>query len=88
MSQTSDYIDRMLDAQDRRARAEEEFIQAAAEYQVALVNLQRSKGKLLSYEGIHIVRDRDENNLPLLYLEKGGRDGKSVSDGKKSLPNR
>jgi outer membrane protein TolC len=87
LSQTSDYIDRMLDAQDRRARAEEEFIQAAAEYQVALVNLQRSKGKLLSYEGIHVVRDRDENNLPLLFLEKGGRDGKGVSDGKKLIHN-
>ena len=87
LSQTSDYIDRMLDAQDRRARAEEEFIQSAAEYQVALVNLQRAKGKLLSYEGIHVVRGRDEQNLPLLYLEKGGRDGKSISDGKKLLHN-
>ncbi len=83
--QTTDYIDRMLDAQDRRARAEEEFIQAAAEYQVSLVNLQRSKGMLLSYEGIRVVRDRDENNLPLLRLEKGAGEGKAVNDGKRLI---
>jgi outer membrane protein TolC len=85
LSQTGDYIDRMLDAQDRRARAEEEFIMAAAEYQVSLVNLQRSKGKLLGVEGIQIIRDRDENKLPLLYLEKGGRDGKSYQDAKGTI---
>ena len=85
LSQTSDYIDRMLDAQDRRARAEEEFIMAAAEYQVALVNLQRSKGRLLGIEGIQIIRDRDENKLPLLYLDKGGNDGKSTADAKRLI---
>lgn len=83
LSQTADYIDRMLDAQDRRARAEEDFILAAAEYQVSLVNLQRSKGKLLGVEGIQIIRDRDENRLPVLQLEKGSRDGKSTLDGKR-----
>ncbi len=82
LSQTTDYIDRMLDAQDRRARAEEDFIMAASEYQVALVNLQRAKGKLLGFEGIQIMRGRDDQNLPLLYLEKGGRDGKSSRDAK------
>ena len=30
LSQTTEYIDRMLDAQDRRARAEEDFILAAS----------------------------------------------------------
>ena len=85
LSQTTEYIDRMLDAQDRRARAEEDFITSAAEYQVSLVNLQRAKGRLLSYQGIQVMRGRDEENLPLLYLEKGGRDGKSVNDGKKLI---
>ncbi len=83
-SQTTDYIDRMLDAQDRRATAEEEFIRAAANYQVSLVNMQRAKGKLLRFEGIQIVRDR-EDGLPTLYLQKGmgtGKDGKSVAPGK------
>ncbi len=69
-TQTTDYIDRMLDAQDRRANAEEEFIRSAANYQVSLVNMQRAKGKLLRFEGIQVVRDR-ENGLPLLYLQKG-----------------
>ena len=82
-SQTTDYLDRMLDAQDRRTRAEEDFISSAANYQVALVNLQRAKGNLLKYESVGILRDHDDKNLPLLYLEKGGRDGKSV--GKKLI---
>ncbi len=83
-TQTTDYIDRMLDAQDRRATAEEEFIRSATNYQVSLVNMQRAKGKLLRFEGIQIVRDR-EDGLPLLYLQKGmgsGKDGKSVAPGK------
>ncbi len=82
-SQTTDYLDRMLDAQDRRTFAEESFISSAANYQVALVNLQRAKGVLLKYESVEILRDRDDQNLPRLYLEKGGRDGKSV--GKKLI---
>jgi len=86
LSQTTDYIDRMLDSQDRRAHAEEEFILAAAEYQVSLVNLQRSKGRLLSFESIRVIRDRDEKNLPLLHLEKGGPDGKSASGAKSGVP--
>ena len=85
LSQTADYIDRMIDAQDRRARSEEDFIMAAAEYQVSLVNLQRSKGKLLGFEGIQILRDRDDKNLPLLYLQKGGGEGKSPAGGKKLI---
>jgi outer membrane protein TolC len=35
------YLDTMLDAQDRRANAEEEFIRAAA-LQIAVVNLERA----------------------------------------------
>ena len=59
-SQTTEYIDRMLDAQDRRAHAEEDFIQSAAEYQVALVNLQRAKGKLPldKFERYDALRDK------------------------------
>jgi outer membrane protein TolC len=74
-TQTTEYIDRMLDAQDRRAAAEEEFIRSAANYQVSLVNMQRAKGKLLRFEGIQIVRDR-QDGLPLLYLQKGQGGGK------------
>jgi hypothetical protein len=70
----------MLDAQDRRANAEEEFIRSAANYQVSLVNMQRAKGKLLRFEGIQIVRDQ-QDGLPLLYLQKGmgsGKDSKRI----------
>jgi outer membrane protein TolC len=83
-SQVTDYIDRMLDAQDRRAIAEEDFIRSAANYQVSLVNLQRAKGKLLHYENVNVVRDRD-GHLPLLHLQKGTGDGKGSRDSKKLL---
>ena len=76
------YLDTVLDSQDRRAQAEEEFIRAGANYQIAIVNLERAKGRLLNYSSVEIVRDRDEKKLPLLYLEKGARDGKSVKGGK------
>jgi outer membrane protein TolC len=81
-NQMAGYLDTMLDTQDRRAQAEEEFIRAGANYQIAIVNLERARGRLLNYSSIEIVRDRDEKKLPQLHLEKGARDGKSVSSGK------
>ena len=75
----SDYLDKVLDAQDRRARAEEEFINSAAEYQVAIVNLERSKGKLLSYSDIGVYRTKDRKNLPMYYLDKGDHISKDVT---------
>ena len=81
-SQTALYLDTLLDSQDRRANAEEEFIRSAANYQIAIVNLERSKGRLLNYKEITVVRDKDERGLPELHLEKGARDGKTARDGK------
>ena len=81
-SQTSLYLDSLLDSQDRRSNAEEEFIRSAANYQIAIVNLERSKGRLLNYKDISVVRDKDEKGLPQLHLEKGAQDGKSVRSGK------
>ena len=72
------YLDTLLDSQDRRANAEEEFIRAAANYQISLVNMERAKGKLLAYEDVHIIREVDERGVPVLYLEKGQRGGKDV----------
>ena len=76
------YLDTLLDSQDRRAGAEEEFIRSAANYQIAIVNLERAKGSLLTYSDVSIVRDTDEKRLPVIRLEKGARDGKSSRDGK------
>ena len=76
-SLTANYLDTLLDSQDRRANAEEDFIRAAADYQIAIVNLERAKGKLLNYSAIEVVRTKDDHGLPLLHLEKGRRDGKS-----------
>ncbi len=81
-SQTSLYLDTLLDSQDRRSTAEEEFIRSAANYQIAIVNLERSKGRLLNYKDISVVRDTDAKGLPQLHLEKGARDGKSARDAK------
>ena len=81
-SQTALYLDTLLDSQDRRANAEEEFIRSAANYQIAIVNLERSKGRLLNYKDVSVVRDKDERGLPELHLEKGARDGKTARDGK------
>lgn len=83
-SQISNYLDTVLDAQDRRAMAEEEFIRAAANYQIAIVNLERAKGNLLAYSDVNVVRGKDDKNLPQLWLEKGARDGKANFDGKGS----
>lgn len=77
-TQMGAYMDTLLDAQDRRSFAEEDFIRAAANYQVSLINMQRAKGRLLAYEDVSIIRDQDERGVPLLYLEKGGRGGKDV----------
>jgi len=80
--QAASFLDTMLDAQDRRADAEEEFIRAAANYQIAIVNLERSKGRLLAYSDVTVMRGKDEKNLPQLWLEKAARDGKALYDGK------
>ncbi|SRR5579862_25862 len=81
-SLTAIYLDNLLDSQDRRGEAEEEFIRAAADYQIAIVNLQRAKGKLLAYSNVTVMRGRDENGLPLIYLQKNAIDGKSTIEGK------
>ena len=80
--QAATYLDTMLDAQDRRAKAEEEFILAAADYQVAVVNLERAKGSLLIYSDVTVMRGKDEQNLPQLWLEKGAHNGKTTYDPK------
>ncbi len=81
-SLTASYLDTLLDSQDRRSNSEEEFIRAAANYQIAIVNLERAKGSLLNYSAVDVVRTKDDRGLPLLRLEKGGRDGKSNVSGK------
>ncbi len=81
-SQTASFLDTLLDSQDRQTLADEDFIRAAANYQIAIVNLERAKGKLLSYKNVTVVRDRDDAGLPLLYLQKGGGSGKSTAPGK------
>jgi outer membrane protein TolC len=59
------YIEFLIESQQRRAQSEENFLQAVATYNVALVSLERVKGNLLSYQSIKPVRTevRDGDEL-------------------------
>lgn len=82
--QVSDYLDTILDSQDRKSLADEEFIRAAANYQIAIVNLERSKGTLLAYSDVTVMRGKDEDDkLPKLWLEKDSGGNKNVIPSEK-----
>ncbi|MCB1229331.1 MAG: TolC family protein [Verrucomicrobiae bacterium] len=69
-SGTSLYLEKLLDAQERRALARDEFLRALVVYNSALTNLDRAKGTLLQEEGIGVRRVEDEQELPLVQLVK------------------
>jgi outer membrane protein TolC len=69
-SGTSLYLENVLDAQQRRTFAREDFLMALSTYNAALTNLERAKGTLLQQEEIGIKRESDAENLPLLQLVK------------------
>ncbi len=73
----SDYLERLLDSQERHSGAREEFLRSLSVYNVAFTNLERAQGSLLRYEDISVSRQTDRNNpkLPILKLEKGNRSG-------------
>lgn len=78
---TTFYLDSLLNSQKRLAVAEEELAASAATYQVSIMNFERSQGNLLHYEDISVVRTKDNDNLPLLQLQKGAAP-KAPSAGK------
>ena len=49
-------LENLLDAQQRRADAEREYVTAQTSYMVSLIDIQRAMGTLLIYEGINSVR--------------------------------
>lgn len=63
------YIEFLIEAQQRRAQAEENFLQAVATYNVALISLEKVKGNLLAYEAVEtrrdIIRDGDPLRAPI-----------------------
>lgn len=67
---TSLYLEKVLDAQQRRAFAREDFLLALATYNASLTNLERTKGTLLQQEDVAIKRAQDAQNLPLIQLVK------------------
>ncbi len=78
---TTFYLDSLLNAQKRLSVAEEELATAAATYQVSIMNYERSQGNLLNYEDISVVRTKDNDNLPLIQMQKGAAP-RSPSAGK------
>lgn len=68
---TAYYLDSLLNSQKRLSVAEEELAAAAATYQVSIMNYERSQGNLLNYEDISVVRTKDNDNLPLIQMQKG-----------------
>ena len=73
-SETSaiNYIEFIIDSQQRRASAEENFLQAVATYNIALISLERVKGNLLVYESIQTVRTevRDGDELESIIEDR------------------
>lgn len=69
-SGTSLYLEKLLDAQERRALAREEYLTALVVYNSALTNLERAKGTLLQEEAIGVKRGEDAAGLPLVELVK------------------
>jgi outer membrane protein TolC len=69
-SGASVYLENLLDAQQRRAFAREDFLTALATYNAALTNLERAKGTLLQQENISARRVEDDQHLPLIQLVK------------------
>lgn len=69
-SGTSLYLENLLDAQQRRAFAREDFLLALTTYNASLTNLQRAKGTLLQQEKIDVKRGEDADRLPLIQLVK------------------
>ncbi len=64
------YLEKVLDAQERRARSRQDFIEALVVYNAALTNLDRAKGTLLQEEEVGVERTTDSDDLPLLRLVK------------------
>ncbi len=64
------YFEYVLDSQDRLLKANDDFLESLATYNVAITNLQKSQGTLLSYEKVEIHRSIDSHGLPVMNLEK------------------
>ncbi|MDF1825946.1 MAG: TolC family protein [Verrucomicrobiales bacterium] len=64
------YLEKLLDAQERRSLARESFLKSLVVYNSAITNLDRASGTLLQAEDVGVHRDVDEDELPILRLTK------------------
>ena len=64
------YLDSLLDAQDRLSEAEVRLVASQVTYNVAVVNIERVRGRLLAVENIEIVEQRPDDALPSIELKR------------------
>lgn len=64
------YLEKLLDAQERRSIARESFLKSLVVYNSAITNLDRASGTLLQAEDVGVHRDVDADELPILRLTK------------------
>jgi outer membrane protein TolC len=69
----SEYIQEVLDAQDRVANAEESYLRSLVVYNIALVNLCRVEGELLKSHGVEIAQRMGADDLPEYYFIEAGQ---------------
>lgn len=67
-----DMLYRLMDANERLTRSEEVFAKSELTYNLALYNLYRAMGILISNSDIIFTRDEDENKLPVLKVTREG----------------
>jgi len=80
----SEYLERLLDSQERNSVAREEFLRSLVVFNVAFVNLERAKGTLLRAEKIRVDRQQDPRNPQLPLLKLTTEPGPKGGDGKAS----
>jgi len=68
-----DMLYRLMDASERLTRSEQFFAKSELTYNLALYNLYRAMGILVSESDIVFTRDEDEDDLPVLRVSREGK---------------
>ena len=71
-------LETLLDAQSRRTDAEKQLVSSQTQYVIALVQLQRAMGTLLTKSGVTPVQDRCDHRVQ--FITDGSRDAEIERD--------